>query len=240
METLENKRVVVTGGTRGIGRGIAQAFLEKGAKVLILGQKQESIDKALTEINHSNLYGAATDVSDEAQVASAFATANETMGGVDILINNAGISLGGRVEDLPLASFQRVLDVNLTGAFLCAKEAFKAMGEAGGRVINIGSISSQVPRYGSIPYTTSKFGLEGMTRALAVEGRVKGIMVSCLHPGNTYTEMWQNVPKSVELEPMMDVADVADMVIAMSMLSKDISVISATVLNQTQPFLGRG
>jgi len=134
-----------------------------------------------------------------------------------------------------------VMDTNLVGAFLYSREAFRVMKDnGGGRIINIGSISSQVPRFGSVPYTTSKFGLQGMTRALAVEGRELGIMVSCLHPGNVYTDIWDKAPQAVVDEPKMDVADIARVVVLMLSMPANTTIIDATMLDHRQPFLGRG
>ncbi|MEX0618678.1 MAG: SDR family oxidoreductase [Pseudohongiellaceae bacterium] len=238
MIDLNGQGAIVTGGTRGIGKAIALALLDRGCHVVISGQSDATVDDALAEIDDDNLYGYAADVTDEQAVANLFAYGNEVLDQVDILINNAGIALGGPTADLPLETFQKVLDINLTGAFLCAREAMRGMGQQGsGRIVNIGSISSQVPRKGSVPYTTSKFGIQGMTRALAMEGRELGIMVSCVHPGNVYTDFWNDKPND---EPMAEPADIAHVVIAMLTLPQDINLVDATVINQTQPFLGRG
>jgi NAD(P)-dependent dehydrogenase (short-subunit alcohol dehydrogenase family) len=238
MSELNGLGAIITGGTRGIGKAIAQTLLERGCHVLIMGQSNATVDDTLEEIDHENLYGFAGDVSDEEAVAEMFAYATEVLNTVDILVNNAGIAIGGPTAEMPLETFQKVLDINLTGAFLCAREAMRIMTRQGkGRIINIGSIASQVPRKGAVPYTTSKFGIQGMTRALAVEGRDLGIMVSCIHPGNVYTDFWNDKPNN---EPMIEPQDVAHVVVAMLTLPQDVNLIDATVLNQTQPFLGRG
>ncbi|MFM1895414.1 MAG: hypothetical protein RLZZ385_488 [Pseudomonadota bacterium] len=238
MYDLSGKGAIVTGGTRGIGRAIALALLARGASVVINGQSEASVDSALMELDHDNLFGFCGDVSDEDTVIAMFDYAVEVLDSVDILINNAGIAIGGPTPDMDLESFQRVLDINLTGTFLCAREAMRIMQEQGsGRIINIGSISSQVPRKGSVPYTTSKFGIQGMTRALAIEGRDLGIMVSCVHPGSVYTDFWNDRPNE---EPKMQPIEVAQVVMAMLSLPQDVNLIDATILNQTQPFLGRG
>lgn len=241
MGLLRDQGVIITGGTRGIGKAIARALLDEGAKVLVTGRSQESIDKVLAELDNDSMHGMVADVCDEATTAKVFAFAQKTFGRIDALVNNAGVALGGAVHKLPLERFQQVLDINLTGAFLYSREAFRVMKEqGGGRILNIGSISSQVPRFGSVPYTTSKFGLQGMSRALAVEGRDIGIMVSCLHPGAVATDIWDNAPESVQKEPMMAAEDIARVATLMLSMPPNSTIIDATVLDPRQPFLGRG
>jgi NAD(P)-dependent dehydrogenase (short-subunit alcohol dehydrogenase family) len=240
-QLLAGQGIIVTGGTRGIGKAIAQAVLAEGARVLITGRSQHSVDDALTSFANANVSGVAADVASEADTQAVFEKAMALFGKVDAVINNAGIARAGAVENLRVKDFQMVMDTNLTGAFLYSREAFRVMkNSGGGRILNIGSISSQVPRFGSVPYTTSKFGLQGMTRALAVEGRELGIMVSCLHPGNVYTDIWDNAPASVIDEPKMEVADIARVAVLMLSMPKNTTIIDATVLDHRQAFLGRG
>lgn len=238
---LAAQSIIITGGTRGIGKAIAQAVLAEGARVLITGRSQQSVDEALTALNDDNAFAAVADVASEEDTQRVFAQALELFGKVDAVINNAGIARAGAIENLRIKDFQMVMDTNLTGAFLYSREAFRVMKHSGGgRILNIGSISSQVPRFGSVPYTTSKFGLQGMTRALAVEGREIGVMVSCLHPGNVHTDIWDKAPQAVVDEPKMEVADIARVAVLMLSLPKNATLIDATVLDHRQPFLGRG
>ena len=240
-QLLEGHVVIVTGGTRGIGLAIAQAVLSEGARVLITGRSQTSVDEGLAKLGTANAHGIAADVASEPDTIAVFEKALALFGKVNAVVNNAGIARAGAIENLRLKDFQMVMDTNLTGAFLYSREAFRVMkNNGGGRILNIGSISSQVPRFGSVPYTTSKFGLQGMTRALAVEGRELGIMVSCLHPGNVYTDIWDNAPASVINEPKMDVADIARVAVLMLSMPANATIIDATVLDPRQPFLGRG
>jgi NAD(P)-dependent dehydrogenase (short-subunit alcohol dehydrogenase family) len=240
-QLLEGHVVIVTGGTRGIGLAIAQAVLVEGARVLITGRSQSSVDEGLAKLGTANAHGIAADVASEPDTIAVFEKALALFGKVNAVVNNAGIARAGAIENLRLKDFQMVMDTNLTGAFLYSREAFRVMkNNGGGRILNIGSISSQVPRFGSVPYTTSKFGLQGMTRALAVEGRELGIMVSCLHPGNVYTDIWDNAPASVINEPKMDVADIARVAVLMLSMPANATIIDATVLDPRQPFLGRG
>lgn len=238
---LADQGIIITGSTRGIGKAIAEACLAEGANVLITGRSQESVDKLLKEVSNSHLIGMVANVADEERTADVFAEAQTRFGRVHALVNNAGIARAGAVDKLRAKDFQMVMDTNLTGAFLYSREAFRIMKPAGGgRILNIGSISSQTPRFGSVPYTTSKFGLQGMTRALQIDGRDHGIMVSCLHPGNVYTDIWDNAPKGVVEEPKMEVKDIARVAVLMLSMPENTTMIDATVLDPRQPFLGRG
>lgn len=240
-QLMEGQVVIVTGGTRGIGLAIAKAVLAEGARVLITGRSQSSVDEGMAKLADANAHGIPADVASESDTVAVFEKALSLFGKVDAVVNNAGIARAGAIENLRLKDFQMVMDTNLTGAFLYSREAFRVMkNNGGGRILNIGSISSQVPRFGSVPYTTSKFGLQGMTRALAVEGRELGIMVSCLHPGNVYTDIWDNAPAAVIDEPKMDVADIARVAVLMLSMPANATIIDATVLDPRQPFLGRG
>jgi NAD(P)-dependent dehydrogenase (short-subunit alcohol dehydrogenase family) len=238
---LDQQGIIITGGTRGIGKAIAEAALQEGARVLITGRSQQSVDDGLAAISSPHAHGMVADVASEEHTAAVFARALELFGRVDAVVNNAGIARAGAIQNLRLKDFQMVMDTNLTGAFLYSREAFRVMKDSGGgRILNIGSISSQTPRFGSVPYTTSKFGLQGMTRALAVEGRELGIMVSCLHPGNVHTDIWDKAPQSVVDEPKMAVGDIARVAIMMLGMPPNSTIIDATVLDPRQPFLGRG
>ncbi|MGH6980892.1 MAG: SDR family NAD(P)-dependent oxidoreductase, partial [Stellaceae bacterium] len=188
MESLTGRVAIVTGGNSGIGRAIAKAYAAEGAKVVLAARRAEQLNEVADEIHKAggNVLAVATDVSKEADVLALYDKTMKAHGRVDVLINNAGTATRESAEELPLASWQRVIDVNLTGCFLCAREAFKIMKkQKQGRIINIGSVSAKVPRPNTIAYAASKFGLEGVTRALALEGRDHGILVSILHPGNT-------------------------------------------------------
>ena len=162
-------------------------------------------------------------------------------GRVDVLINNAGAATRESAEELSLAQWQKVIDVNLTGAFLCAREAFKIMKrQKQGRIINIGSVSAKVPRPNTIAYAASKFGLEGVTRALALEGREHGILVSILHPGNTVSSLGRPAQIGANPEGRMEAEDLAQVVVLMATLPPEVNMLEALVLPRTMPFLGRG
>lgn len=240
-QLLAGQGIIITGGTRGIGRAIAEACLAEGARVLVTGRSEASVDHVVQTVGHSGLHGEVADVASEEDTTRVFERALSLFGKVDVVVNNAGIARAGAVQNLRRKDFQMVMETNLTGAFLYSREAFRVMkDQGGGRILNIGSISSQVPRFGSVPYTTSKFGLQGMTRALQVEGREFGIMVSCLHPGNVHTDIWDRAPADVIDEPKMEAADIARVAVLMLSMPANSTIIDATVLDPRQPFLGRG
>ncbi len=243
MNALADRVAIVTGASTGIGAAIAEAFAAEGARVVLAARSRDKLAAVAARIVQSG--GTAetqpTDVTREAEVLTLFQRTLATFGRIDILVNNAGISAPGNIESLTLEDWRRVLDVNLTGAFLCAREAFKAMKrQGGGRIINIGSVSARVPRPHSAPYTTSKFALEGLTRALALDGRKHGIAVSILHPGNTATPIWEGEEEQAAKEGLMRPEAVARIAVMMAALPPDMNLLEGLVLPLTMPFLGRG
>jgi NAD(P)-dependent dehydrogenase (short-subunit alcohol dehydrogenase family) len=240
MGQLDGKIALITGGGTGIGKGIARAFANAGASIVIAARREEHLLTAAEEFRGLGAAAEAvpTDVTDEAQVKQLFKTVIDRFGRLDILVNNSGAFDGGPIEDITLDAWQRVIAVNLTGVFLCTREAMSIMkGQNGGRIINIGSISSRMPRMNSAPYTTSKHGLVGLTKSTALEGRAFNISVGCLHPGNTSTELRRNLK---DPEPMMSVDDMASVALAMAALPPNATVLEAVVLPYEQDYLGRG
>ena len=243
MGQLQEQVAVVTGASTGIGKSIAVAFEAEGAKVVLASRNREKLEAAAKEIQDAG--GTAlvvpTNVSVEADVEDLFRQILEAFGRVDILVNNAGITTKAPTDELTLAAWQSVLDVNLTGAFLCSREALKIMKrQQSGRIINIGSISAKVPRPNSAPYVTSKFGLEGFTRSLALDGREHGISVCILHPGNTATPIWEGREDQAQKEGVMSPDDLARVAVTMATLPPDVNVLESIVLPVKMPFLGRG
>jgi NAD(P)-dependent dehydrogenase (short-subunit alcohol dehydrogenase family) len=243
MGQLEGKIALITGAGTGIGKGIARAFAAEGATLIIASRNAQHLESTGGELRErgATVLVIPTDVTDEPQVITLFARAIEAYGRLDILVNNAGIFDGGPLEELSLETWRKVLDVNLTGPFLCSREAIKIMKrQGGGRIINIGSISAQMPRMHSVPYSTTKHALVGLTKATALEGRAFGVVASCLHPGNVATERRQGSDAEADQEPMMTPDELALAAVTMAALPLHVNMLEAIVLPSTQLYLGRG
>ena len=238
---------VVTGAGSGIGRAAAQALMADGWSVVAAGRREEPLHETLSG---GDGLAVPTDVTDPASVAALFTTVLQRHGRVDLLFNNAGIGLSVPVIDVAYEDWRRVVDTNLTGSFLCAQAAFRAMAAQdprGGRIINNGSLSAYVPRPDSIAYTATKHAITGLTRSLSLEGRAHDIACGQIDVGNAHTElaarMTQGVPQadgSVRAEPTMDVAHVGRAVAHMASLPLDANVQFMTVMATQMPFIGRG
>jgi NAD(P)-dependent dehydrogenase (short-subunit alcohol dehydrogenase family) len=243
MTQLNHRVAIVTGASTGIGLAIAKAFAAEGAKVVLAARSRQKLEAGAEAIRAAggDALAIPTDISQENQVEILFSRAVEAYGKVDILVNNAGVEARDVVEELSLEDWQRVMDVNVTGAFLCAREAFRLMKpQGGGRIINIGSISAKVPRHKSAAYTTSKFALEGLTRSLALDGRAYGIAVSVLQPGNTETPIWHGAEEKARKEGLMAAEEVARVAVLIASLPADINLYESIMLPVTMPYLGRG
>ncbi len=240
MGQLDGKVAIITGGGSGIGRGIATLFAAQGCSVVITGRTAARLEATAEAIRQAGgkVLAVPANVADETQVAEVFGKAMERFGKLDILVNAAGNFDGGPIENLSLKAWQNVVDANLTGPFLCSREAFRIMKPAGGgRILNIGSISAQMSRENSAPYTATKFGVEGLTRACSLDGRAFGIVVSCLHPGNVLVERRANAAGS---EPMMATETIAKVALFMVTLPPDVNMLDAIVLPDKQLYVGRG
>ncbi|MFI2369828.1 SDR family oxidoreductase [Streptomyces sp. NPDC018833] len=244
---------VVTGAGSGIGRSVALELAAAGWAVASAGRRAEALEETADLAGpDADLVPVPTDVTDPDAVAALFTTVREHYGRVDLLFNNAGTFGPGGVpfEDLPHSAWTKVVDVNLTGAFLCAQAAFRQMKEQtpqGGRIINNGSISAHVPRPHSAPYTATKHALTGLTKSISLDGRPYSIACGQIDIGNAATEMTRAMQSGVlqangELaaEPVMDAADVARTVRHMAELPLEANVQFATVLATNMPFIGRG
>ncbi len=248
MGQLEGKAAIVTGGGTGIGKGIAQAFLSEGCNVVIASRNAERLDEAAKEMaaDGVRVVPVPTDVTDAAQVKSLFERTMAEFGRLDILVNNSGAFDGGRVDKVSLEAWNTVIDTNVTGPFLCTREAFAIMKDAGGgRIINIGSISAQRTRMHSAPYAASKNAIWGLTQSTALDGREFGISASCLHPGNTEVERRGPAGGSATgvdegPEPMISVEDMARTALLMVTLPPEANMLEAIVLPVQQKYIGRG
>lgn len=245
-QPLKDSVCIVTGGGSGIGRAIAAGLIEAGADVTIIGRNVERLETAASSIG-GNIHVAAGDVTDERQVQQIFSDIVDRRDGrIDLLVNSAGAFDGGRVDTVDADDWRNALDVNVTGPFLCSREAFRAMVQrgSGGRIINVGSISGKRARHHSAPYTTSKHALWGLTQAIALDGREFGIAVSCLNPGNTAVERRESghaaAGRDEGVEPMMDADTVARVAVLMASVPPFVNLLEATILPIEQDYLGRG
>ena len=249
---MENKIALVTGAGSGIGRAVTLRLLENGFNVVLAGRRIEALEEtASLAKNSSNVLSVPTDVSKPESVEALFAKVEETYGRLDLLFNNAGVNTpGSLLEDLSLEDWQRIVNINLGGPFLCTQQAFKLMKKQnpmGGRIINNGSISAQVPRPNSAPYTATKHAVLGLTKATALDGRKYNIACGQIDIGNTRTvmteQMTTGVPQadgSTAIEPTFDVTHVADAVLYMANLPLDANVLTMNVMATKMPFVGRG
>ena len=246
---MTDKIALVTGAGSGIGRAAALALIDAGWRVVLAGRRPEELEITAAHAPGRTLV-APTDITDEAQVDTLFAATAQAFGRLDLLFNNAGASAGGRLEDLSLEAWRRVVDVNLTGAFLCTRAAFrmmKAQDPRGGRIINNGSISAHAPRPYSVAYSATKHAITGLTRSSSLDGRPYDIACGQIDIGNAATEMTSAMAKGVPQadgsfapEPLMDVKAVADAVVMMASLPLDANVQSMTIMATKMPFVGRG
>ncbi|MBT8365643.1 MAG: SDR family oxidoreductase [Deltaproteobacteria bacterium] len=243
MGQLQDRIAVITGASTGIGRSIAGAFAAEGAITLLAARSRQKLELAADEIRSAGgqVNVVPTDVTVEQEVRDLFEQTLDSFGRVDILVNNAGVSKGAPTDELSLEVWQEVIDVNLTAAFLCSREALKIMkSQRSGRIINIGSVSAKVPRVHSAAYTTSKFGLEGLTRSLALDARDFGISASILHPGNTATPIWTGREEIARQEGVMAPDDLARVAVTIAALPLELNMLESIVLPVSMPFVGRG
>lgn len=247
------KVALITGAGTGIGKASAIALAGAGYNVVLAGRRLEPLDTAAREAEKHGVKALAvsTDVGDPASVRSLFAKTRQAFGRLDVLFNNAGMGTPAMpFEDISYEQWKAVVDVNLTGMFLCSQEAFRIMKDQtprGGRIINNGSISAYAPRPFSAPYTSTKHAVSGMTKACSLDGRAYDIAVGQIDIGNAATEMTERMAKgvpqadgSMKVEPRMDVQHVADAVVHMAGLPLETNILFMTVMASKMPFVGRG
>jgi NAD(P)-dependent dehydrogenase (short-subunit alcohol dehydrogenase family) len=243
----EHDRIaVVTGAGSGIGREVTRALLGSGYRVAVAGRREQALRETAADA-----LVVPTDVTDPAAVAALFARVRDELGRVDLLFNNAGwFGTPAPFEDVAVEDWQAIVATNLTGSFLCAREAYRVMKEQaprGGRIINNGSISAQTPRPYAVGYTATKHAITGLTKAIALEGRAHDIACGQIDIGNAATDMTaamsRGVPQadgSIAAEATMDARHVADAVLYMAGLPLDANVLFMTVMATTMPLVGRG
>jgi NAD(P)-dependent dehydrogenase (short-subunit alcohol dehydrogenase family) len=245
------RTAIVTGAGSGIGRAVALALSREGYRVAVAGRRKDALDATVAMAGSGSMLAVACDVANQASVRDLFAQTKAAFGRLDLLFNNAGTGAPPMpMEDLTLEQWKRVVDTNLTGAFLCTQEAIrmmKAQSPRGGRIINNGSISAHAPRPYSAPYTATKHAVTGLTKSTALDGRAFDIACGQIDIGNAATEMTARMASGVrqargdiQPEPCMDVRHVADAVLYMAHLPLEANVQFMTVMATKMPFVGRG
>ncbi len=238
---LSGRMALITGASSGIGAGVARRFAREGARLVLAARRAERLESLAGELRDlgAEVLTRPTDVTSEEQVIGLFAD-TEAFGALDILVNNAGMVSHRPTLEVSLAEWNQVIGLNLTAAFLCAREAMRVMKpRKRGKIITIGSLSAQMPRSDTIAYATSKFGVEGLTRSLALDGREHGITASIVHPGLTMSELASDAVG--QAGPMLMEADTTASVIAlMAAVPFEANLLTATILPIGQPYLGRG
>jgi len=249
---LEGKVAIVTGASNGIGRAIAEMYGAEGAKTVVVARRAELLNEVVGGIKKSGGEALAvpTDVTQEDQVAALFAKTMQAYGRVDVLVNNAGVATNVNTEEITLKYWKEVLDINITAAFLCSREAIRIMKDQkpqGGRIINMGSISAKTPRPDSPPYTTTKFAIQGMTHQLTMDGRKYNVVASIIHPGATLSSFTTKRGRTqagageTPSDYVMAAEDVAKVALLMASLPPEVNLYEATILpNHMRSFIGRG
>ena len=243
------KTIIITGAGRGIGRATALAFLDAGWAVGLIGRDVPALEETAKGYEGALVLGC--DVSEEQAVDRAFGAACDRWGQLDVLFNNAGIMLkGALIDEIEVKDWRDLIDINLTGSFICARAAFRQMRKQlpqGGRIINNGSISAHAPRWGSVAYTASKHAITGLTKTLSLDGRPFDIACSQIDIGNALTDMARTMTTgmpqadgSMKVEAVMDVAHVAQAVLHMASLPLEVNVQFMNIMATKMPFVGRG
>ena len=242
MGLLSGRVAVVTGASSGIGAAIARGLAAEGARIVAVARRAERLAGLVAEIEAAGGVARAhpADVTQEDSVAALFDSIDATEGRVDLLVNNAGIADHTATRDLTMARWREMLDTNVTSIFLCSRAAVIRMEkQRRGRIINIGSVSAKVPRPNNLAYAASKSAVQGMTHALAIDGREFGITASVLHPGATVSELVPNMATRAS-EKIMATEDMARIAVLMASMPDEANLFEALALPIGQPLLGRG
>ena len=245
------KVALITGASSGIGHHTAAAFIDAGYRVVVTARRKELLNNLVKDANPDSVLVCAADLTDTDSVDELFQQIKNRFTRLDVVFNNAGNNIkAAPIGDISVEDWKRVIDVNLTGAFLIARGAFNLMREQqpiGGRIINNGSISAHVPRWGSTPYTSSKHAITGLTRTVSLDGRPYNIACGQIDIGNAASEMTERMKTGVpqangemKVEPVMDVNNVSTAVLQMAALPLDVNVQFMTIMATAMPFIGRG
>jgi NAD(P)-dependent dehydrogenase (short-subunit alcohol dehydrogenase family) len=250
---LQGKIAIVTGASNGIGRGIAEVFASEGAKTVLVARRADLLDEVAAGIKAKGgeALSHPADLTKESEIVALFQKTVKTYGRLDVLVNNAGIATHKNTEDITLDYWNEAMAINITAPFLCAREAIRIMKDQtpqGGRIVNIGSVSAKTPRADSLPYTVTKFGLQGMTHQLTMDGRKHKIVSSIIHPGATlsaFSTRRGRTKAGYGEKPgddyIMAAEDVAKVAVLMAALPDEVNLYEATILpNTMKSFIGRG
>jgi NAD(P)-dependent dehydrogenase (short-subunit alcohol dehydrogenase family) len=246
-----NKIAIVTGAGSGIGRAVSIALYNDGWSIVLAGRRENQLIETANACDVKRTLVVPTDITISESVQHLFSQTINTFGRLDLLFNNAGINTPAKLfEELTLQEWQRVINTNLTGAFLCAQEAFKIMKQqnpAGGRIINNGSLSAHIPRPNSAPYTASKHAITGLTKSISLDGRVFNIACGQIDIGNASSDMTKRIEAGIlqpdgshKIEPTMNVDEVGRAVAYMASLPPDTNVPFLTIMANQMPYMGRG
>ncbi len=242
------KTAIVTGASAGIGRAVSEKLLDAGWQVGLIARRAEMLED-IADRYEGAAFALPADVTDEEAVEAAFQGFVGETGRLDCLFNNAGVFVpAAMIDEMPVADWKKAVDVNLTGMFLCARQAFGIMRHQdprGGRIINNGSVSAHAPREGAAPYTATKHAITGLTRQLALDGRAFDVACGQIDIGNAMTELLEGIVEAAKARgetppPSMDVSHVADAVLAMADLPLSANVLFQTIMATQMPFVGRG
>ena len=249
------RTAVVTGAGSGVGRSAALALSDSGFAVALAGRRADALEQTaalcLLKNPRAQVMCVPTDISDAIAVDRLFDAVVQAWGRIDLLFNNAGIgNTGGLIDEISDAQWRKGMSINLDGAFYCARAAFRAMRRQlppGGRIINNGSVSSQTPRPRSVAYTVAKFGIRGLTRSLALDGRPWNIACSQIDIGNAATDMTEPLTTgvlqadlTVAKEPTIETEHVAQAIRYIASLPLHANVLDMTVMATAMPLVGRG
>lgn len=247
----DTKVALITGASSGIGKKTAIAFIEAGYKVAVTARRQDLLEEVVKDTDPDSVLVCPADLTDATAVDKLYEAIDKKFAKLDVVFNNAGNNVkAAPIGDISVEDWKKVVDVNLTGAFLVARGAFNTMRNQdpqGGRIINNGSISAHVPRWGSTPYTSTKHAITGLTKTVSLDGRPYNIACGQIDIGNAASEMTERMKSGVpqangvlEIEPVMDVNNVSTAVLQMAALPLDVNVQFITIMATAMPFIGRG